>query len=66
MIYAACLIWAGNDNNNSGNFICVFECTIVNPATYRQFTKLMLPEIGWLKKTKQNKSRKKRREKKSK
>ena len=30
-----------NDNNttttNNGNFICVFECTIVNLATYRQF-----------------------------
>ena len=24
--------------NNNGNFICVFECTIVNLATYRQFT----------------------------
>ena len=22
----------------NGNFICVFECTIVNLATYRQFT----------------------------
>ena len=27
-----------NDNGNNGNFICVFECTIVNLATYRQFT----------------------------
>ena len=26
------------NNNNNGNFICVFECTIVNLATYRQFT----------------------------
>ena len=25
-------------NNNIGTFICVFECTIVNLATYRQFT----------------------------
>ena len=24
--------------HNNGNFICVFECTIVNLATYRQFT----------------------------
>ena len=24
--------------NNNGNFICIFECTIVNLATYRQFT----------------------------
>ena len=23
---------------NNGNFICVFDCTIVNLATYRQFT----------------------------
>ena len=38
MIYAARLIWAGNDNNNSVNFICVFEGTIANLATYRQFT----------------------------
>ena len=28
---------SGNNNNN-GNFICVFKCTIVNLATYRQFT----------------------------
>ena len=27
-----------NNNDNNGNFICVFECTIVNLATYRQFT----------------------------
>ena len=27
-----------NNNNNNENFICVFECTIVNLATYRQFT----------------------------
>ena len=32
-----------NDNNtttttNNGNFICVFECTIVNLATYSQLT----------------------------
>ena len=25
-------------SNNNGNFICVFECTIVNLTTYRQFT----------------------------
>ena len=25
-------------NDNNGNFISVFECTIVNLATYRQFT----------------------------
>ena len=27
-----------DDNNNKGNFICVFKCTIVNLAMYRQFT----------------------------
>ena len=26
------------NNNNNGNLICVFECTITNLATYRQFT----------------------------
>ena len=25
-------------NNNIGTFICVFECTIANLVTYRQFT----------------------------
>ena len=28
----------GHNNNNNGNFICVFGCTIVNLASYRQFT----------------------------
>ena len=27
-----------NDNNNNGNYICVFESTIVNFTAYRQFT----------------------------
>ena len=27
-----------DDEDDNGNFICVFECTIVNLATYRQFT----------------------------
>ena len=26
------------NNNSYGNFICVFECTIVKLATYREFT----------------------------
>ena len=26
-----------NDDDDIGNFTCVFECTIVNLATYRQF-----------------------------
>ena len=35
-----CCIRKSLNNNNSGNFIFVFECTIiiVNLATYRQFT----------------------------
>ena len=39
VIYFCCIRKSLN-NNNSGNFICVFECTIiiVNLATYRQFT----------------------------
>ena len=31
-------IMINNSKNDNGNFICVFECTIVNLATYRQFT----------------------------
>ena len=51
-----------NINNNNGNFICVFECTIVNLATYRQFTNAAW---DWIikkknKKQKQNKSQKKK------
>ena len=50
-----------NDNNNhdkynSGNFICVFECTIVNLATYRQFTNAAW---DWNIKKKQNKTKQK-------
>ena len=33
-----CLNNNNNNNNNNGNFIYLFECTIVNLATYRQFT----------------------------
>ena len=61
MIYAAYLIWAGNDNNNSGNFICVFECTIVNLTTYRQFTNAAWDWMIQKNKTKQK--QKKRKEK---
>ena len=34
-----------NNNNNNGTFICVFECTIVNLAMYRQFTNAALDWI---------------------
>ena len=44
-----------NHNNNNGNFICVFECTIVNLATYRQFTNAAWDWIIKKKKTKTNK-----------
>ena len=54
-----------NNNNNNGNFICVFECTIVNLAMYRQFTNAAWDWIIKKKKkikaktkTKQNKSQK--------
>ena len=64
-----------NDNNN-GNFICVFECTIVNLATYRQFTNAAWDWITYKKKkdkkqktkkqnkTKQNKNKTKAKKKK--
>ena len=32
------MILSTTTTNNNGNFICVFECTIVTLATYRQFT----------------------------
>ena len=40
-----------DNNNDNGNFICVFECTIVNLATYRQFTN---PAWDWIIKKKKN------------
>ena len=39
-------------NDNNGNFICVFECTIV--ISLRIDNLRMLLEIGWLKKKNQN------------
>ena len=44
VIFFATIFFIISDNNNdttttnNGNFTCVFECTIVNLATYRQFT----------------------------
>ena len=46
-------------NNNNGKFICVFECTIVNLATYRQFTKAAWDWIMKKKKTKQKQNKNK-------
>ena len=52
-----------NNSNNNGNFICVFECTIVNLSTYTQFTNAAWDWIIKNKKqtktkTQQNKSQK--------
>ena len=49
-----------NINNNNGNFICVFECTIVNLATYRQFTNAAW---DWIIKNKKNKNKNKTKKK---
>ena len=50
-----------NNNYNDGNFICVFEGTIVNLATYRQFTNAAW---DWIMQKKQTKSKKKKEKKK--
>ena len=62
-----------NNINNNGNFICVFECTIVNLSTYTQFTNAAWDWIIKKKKTnknkqkqKQNKTKAKKKKKKSK
>ena len=52
-----------NNSNNNGNFICVFECKIVNLSTYTQFTNAAWDWITKKKKqtktkTQQNKSQK--------
>ena len=43
-----------NNINNNGNFICVFECTIVNLSTYTQFTNAAW---DWIIKKKKNKQK---------
>ena len=45
-----------NNNNNNGIFICVFECTIVNLATYTQFTNTAW---GWIIKKEKQKQKQK-------
>ena len=47
----------------NGNFVCVFECTIVNLAKLRIRNLQILFEIGLLKK-KQNKTKQKKKRKK--
>ena len=44
-------------STKNGNFICVFECTIVNLATYRQFTNAAWDWI--IKKKNKNKTKQK-------
>ena len=51
---------------NNGNFTCVFECTIVNLATYRQFTNAACDWIIKKKKTKTKTKQNKRQKKNSK
>ena len=50
--------------DNNGNFICVFECTIVNLATYRQFTNAAWDWIIKKKKKKQKQNKTKAKNKK--
>ena len=45
---------------NNGNFICVFECRIVNLDTYRQFTNVAWDWIIQKKKQRKEKTKKKR------
>ena len=56
------MVWRKVDehDNNNGNFFCVFECTIVNLATYRQVTNAAWDWIIYKKrKTKKTKNKKK-------
>ena len=56
-----------NDNsNNNGNFICVFECKIVNRSTYTQFTNAAWDWIIKKKKTNKNKNKTKQKPKRKK
>ena len=54
--------WSLFYNDNNGNFICVFECTVVNLATYRQFTNAVWDWIIQKKKKKEKRKEKKRKE----
>ena len=53
------MVWRKVDehDNNNGNFFCVFECTIVNLATYRQFTNAAWDWIIYKKTKKQKKTK---------
>ena len=54
---AVSFLYPFNNNNNNGNFTCVFECTIVNLTMYRQFTNAAW---DWMIKKKQNKRKEKK------
>ena len=58
------MIYVLTNNNNNGNFICVFEFTVVNLATYRQFTNAAWDWI--IKKKKETKKKQKRKQNKTK
>ena len=54
-----------NDFDDNGNFACVFECTIVNLAMYRQFANAAWDWIIQTKdKTKKEETKQKKRERK--
>ena len=55
-----------NNSNNNGNFISVFECTIVNLSTYTQFTNAAWDWIIKKKKTNKNKNKTKQKPKRKK
>ena len=59
------MVWRKVDehDNNNGNFICVFECTIVSLATYRQFTNAAWDWIIYKKRKTKNKKQKKQKQK---
>ena len=54
------MVWRKVDehDNNNENFICVFECTIVSLATYRQFTNAAWDWIIYKKRKTKNKKQK--------
>ena len=51
--------WICVVNGEFSDFICVFKCTIVNLATYRQFTNAAWDWIIYKKKKQKNKQKQK-------
>ena len=62
------MVWRNVDehDNNNGNFICVFECTMVNLATYRQFTNAAWDWIIYKKRKQKQKTKSKKNKNKNK